>query len=129
MNIKLNWDGVGILTSVICAIHCGLLPILVPIFPLFGVNIVHNLFFEWCMIVLAFLVGAYSLVHGFFKHHRSFLPLSLFLAGFVFLVAKQFFKSQEYLLLAFAVPLIISAHYINFKYCHRNKCSSPHHKH
>lgn len=129
MNFKLNWDGVGILTSVICAIHCGLLPIVLPVLPLFGVNIVHNLFFEWGMIVLAFLVGAYSLVHGYFKHHRSFLPLSLFLAGFVFLVAKQFVKDQEFLFLGLAILLIIPAHYINFKYCHRNKCSSPHHKH
>jgi hypothetical protein len=129
MKIKLNWDGVGILTSVICAIHCGLLPIVLPVLPLFGVNIVHNLFFEWGMIVLAFLVGLYSLLHSFYKHHRSFLPLSFFSVGFIFLVAKQFFQEYEYFLLILAVFLIITGHYINYKYSYRHKCDSPHHKH
>jgi len=91
MNIKLNWDGVGIATSILCAIHCGLLPLVIPILPLFGVNIVHNLFFEWGMILLAFIVGIYSLVHGYIKHHHSLKAIYIFMIGFLFLVLKQFF--------------------------------------
>lgn len=129
MKLKLNWDGVGIMTSILCAIHCGFLPLVVPMLPLFGVNIVHNLFFEWGMIALAFAVGIFSLVHGYIKHHQSFRPIFIFLIGFFFLVAKQFFISLQYELLAIAVILIIRAHYINYKYCTRSTCHSPHHKH
>ena len=129
MNIKLNWDAMGIATSVACAIHCALLPVLLTTLPIFGVNIIHNIFFEWGMIVLAFTVGSYSLFHGFIKHHRSYLPVLIFSIGFIFLVLKQFILPFEYLLLAIAVTLIIIAHYYNYRLCHQSKCASPHHKH
>lgn len=129
MNIKLNWDAMGIATSVACAIHCALLPVLMSTLPVFGINIIHNAFFEWGMIVLAFIVGSYSLFHGYVKHHRSIAPVLIFSAGFVFLVLKQFFTDYEHLFLAIAVLLIISAHYYNYRLCHKSKCASPHHKH
>lgn len=129
MKIKLNWDAFGIGTSVVCAIHCALLPVLVSSLPVLGVNIIHNGFFEWGMIVLAFLVGVYSLFHGFVKHHRSYLPMCIFSVGFIFLVLKQFYLPLEYWFLAIAVTLIITAHYYNYRLCHKSKCASPHHSH
>lgn len=130
MNIKLNWDALGIFTSVACAIHCALLPVLLSTLPVFGVNIIHNTFFEWGMIGLAFVVGSYSLFHGFIKHHRSLVPVLIFSIGFIFLVLKQFYDgSLSILFLFIAVPCIISAHFYNYRLCHRSKCSSPHHKH
>ena len=120
----------GIATSIACAIHCALLPLIIGTLPLFGVDIIHNVAFEWGMIALAFAVGAYSLYHGFMKHHRSYTPFYLFSAGILFLISKQIFPSAEYVLLAFAVLLIIAAHFLNFYYCHKSKvCNSPHHKH
>jgi hypothetical protein len=129
MNIKLNWDAMGIGTSILCAIHCALLPLLMSTLPVFGVNIIHNLFFEWGMIALAFFVGSYSLFHGYIKHHRSFIPVFIFSIGFIFLVLKQFFSQFEIPFLIIAVLCIISAHFYNYRLCHRSKCSSPHHKH
>ena len=129
MNIKLNWDAMGIATSVACAIHCAILPVILTTLPIFGINIIHNLFFEWGMIALAFVVGSYSLFHGFVKHHRSFTPIIIFSVGFFFLVLKQFLHEEEYALLTIAVILIITAHYYNYRICHRSKCSSPHHSH
>ncbi len=129
MNVKLNWDGLGIATSIACAIHCALLPLILSTLPLFGVNIIHNVFFEWGMIALAFLVGSYSLFHGYIKHHHSYLPVLLFATGFIFLFAKQFFHSYEVYFLIPAVPLIVTAHYINYRLCHKSKCNSHHHQH
>ena len=129
MNIKLNWDALGIGTSILCAIHCALLPVLVTTLPVFGINIVHNLIFEWGMIALAFVVGSYSLFHGYIKHHRSIKPVLIFSVGFIFLILKQFFTQFEIPLLFVAVACIISAHYYNYRLCHRTKCSSPHHTH
>ena len=119
----------GIATSVACAIHCALLPVLITTLPVFGINIIHNHFFEWCMIGLAFVVGAYSLFHGFVKHHHNYTPVLIFTMGFIFLVLKQFFHQFEYAFLALAVALIITAHFYNYRLCHQSKCTSPHHKH
>ncbi len=129
MKLKLNWDALGIATSVACAIHCALLPLLLSTLPLFGVNIIHNSFFEWGMIAMAFMVGSFSLIHGFVKHHRSLQPVSIFSIGFLFLVLKQFYAPLEYFFLFIAVSLIITAHFYNYRLCHRSKCASALHKH
>lgn len=130
MALRTNWDFFGIATSVGCAIHCAVLPLIASTLPIFGINIIHNAYFEWGMITLAFVVGSYSLFHGYSKHHRNTIPLFVFAAGFIFLVLKQFFPQQEYLFLVFAVSLIVTAHLFNFKYCRQSKvCHSPHHVH
>jgi hypothetical protein len=129
MEAKFNWDMIGIGTSVICAIHCALLPLVMTSLPLFGIDIVHNVIFEWSMIALAFVVGSYALFHGYIKHHRSLLPVAVFSVGFILLLLKQVFHEIQFWLLIPAVALIISAHYYNYRLCHKSKCSSPHHKH
>lgn len=129
MEAKFNWDMIGIGTSVICAIHCALLPLIMTSLPLFGINIIHNLIFEWGMIAIAFVVGSYALFHGYIKHHRSLTPVFIFSTGFILLLLKQVFHEIQFWLLIPAVALIISAHYYNYRLCHKSKCSSPHHKH
>ncbi len=129
MQLKFNWDAVGIATSLACAIHCALLPLIMSSLPLFGINIIHNAVFEWSMILLAFAVGSYALFHGYVRHHHSLVPVLLFSAGFVFLVLKQVFHAVETWLLIPAVILIISGHYRNYQLCHRSRCHSKHHSH
>jgi len=128
MKLKLNWDGLGIFTSILCAIHCGLLPLLIPTLPLLGVNIIHNAAFEWVMIFIAIGVGFYSLYHGYRKHHHQMAPIYIFGVGMLLLIAKEFYHHRLILLIP-AVIFIITAHYRNYKLCTRSKCSSPHHKH
>lgn len=81
------------------------------------------------MIILAFVVGIYALVHGFKTHHKKVLPVFLFVVGFGLLVTKQFFLTYESIFLVPAVILIISAHYFNYRLCTKIKCSSVHHTH
>ena len=78
MAVKINWDTMGIVTSVACAIHCAILPVIISALPVFGINIIHNAVFEWGMISIAFGIGSSSLYHGYIKHHRSFLPVAIF---------------------------------------------------
>ncbi|MEX0636822.1 MAG: MerC domain-containing protein [Ferruginibacter sp.] len=129
MNLKVNWDGLGVMASLLCAIHCALLPVLLTSIPLFGINIIHNLLFEWVMIGIAAAVGTYSLYHGFIKHHQQYLPAVIFGLGIIFLMAKQIFHNYQLWLLIPAVVLIVTAHYLNYRLCHLSKCNSPHHKH
>ena len=77
MKFKINWDGLGIATSLACAIHCIVLPLVLTSLPLFGINIIHNVYFEWAMIIIAFAVGVYALVHGYHTHHKKPLPVIL----------------------------------------------------
>jgi len=112
-----NWDAWGIGASIVCAIHCALLPLFLTSLPLFGINIINNTFFEIGMIFLALCIGSYSLIHGYNKHHHSRLPLIIFLAGFFLLVLKQFYVHYENWLLIPAVIFIVSSHILNFRFC------------
>jgi hypothetical protein len=117
MNFKLNWDALGISASLACAIHCALLPMFLTSLPLFGINIIHNYWFEASMILLAMAIGGYSLYHGFKKHHHSSLPMLLFFSGLSFLFLKMFLPQYELWLLITAVILIVSAHINNYRFC------------
>jgi hypothetical protein len=120
---KVNWDAVGIVASVACAIHCAVLPLFLSSLPLLGINIIHNNYFEFGMITLAFCIGSYSLFHGYKKHHHHLSPLFVFSLGFPFLILKYFFVVYEKWLLIPAVLFIISAHLLNYFFCRKaNHC-------
>jgi hypothetical protein len=129
MNVKINWDALGITASLACAIHCALLPLVFSSLPIFGVNIIDNTVFEVFMVLLAFGIGIYSLYHGWKKHHHSWLPMIVFTVGFSFLVLKLFIVEYEHWLLIPGVLGIISAHMINYRSCrvhnhaHKEDCN------
>ncbi|MFX6915157.1 MerC domain-containing protein, partial [Acinetobacter baumannii] len=68
--------------------HCALLPLFISSIPLFGINVIENLLFEYWMIGLAFVVGVYALYHGYKKHHHSISPILLFSVGIILLLVK-----------------------------------------
>ncbi len=115
MDGKFNWDILGISASVACAIHCAVLPLLISSLPIFGINIINNVAFEYFMIFLAFAVGSFSLIHGYRKHHRSYIPVLLFTIGILLLFAKQLWHEYQFWILPFAVIFIVSAHIRNFR--------------
>jgi hypothetical protein len=112
---KINWDALGITTSIACAIHCALLPLVFASLPVLGINIIHNPGFECGMIGLAFGIGTGALLHGFRRHHRRLGPWLLFSGGILLLLAKQVWHQHELRFLPFAVILIVSAHILNFR--------------
>ena len=114
---RINWDALGITTSLACAIHCALLPLFLTSLPIFGIEIIENQVFEIVMVSLAFCIGIYSLYHGYKKHHHSFTPMIVFSAGFLFLVLKLFFVEYEKWLLIPAIIGIVVGHVINYKSC------------
>jgi hypothetical protein len=123
MKFKINWDALGITSSVVCAVHCAILPLAVSSFPLFGINIIDNVKFENAMIFFAFIIGCFSLTNGFFKHHRSILPVLVFLVGISLLCAKQTWHFLHLWFLVPAVICILAAHYLNYSLCkNANNC-------
>lgn len=117
MKMKINWDILGIGTSVACAVHCALLPLFLTSLPILGFEIIENHAFEYFMIALAMLIGSYSFWHGFRKHHHSLRPLAIFSVGILLLFAKQYWHGMQMWLLPVAVILIVVAHLLNFRYC------------
>lgn len=126
---RINYDALGITTSIACAIHCAILPLLLTSLPVFGIDIIHNYYFEYGMIILAFVIGMYALYHSYKKHHHKIIPVVLFCAGISFLLLKELFHNYHVLLLIPAVIFIIIAHYMNYilcrkaNHCHATDCN------
>ncbi len=115
--MRINWDAMGIGASLACAVHCAILPMIMGTLPVFGMNLIDNEAFEYFMIGLALCIGVYSLWHGYRKHHHTFLPMAIFLAGIALLFAKQIWHEHQLWILPFAVALIVIAHVINYRSC------------
>lgn len=132
MRAKVNWDAIGISASLICAIHCAILPLFMVSLPLMGVELIHNHYFEYGMIFLAFLIGSYSLYHGYKQHHHKKYPLFLFSIGIMLLVLKEVFHNYSLVFLFPAVILIVVSHIANYKQCrghnhaHADDCNHDH---
>jgi hypothetical protein len=119
MNSKINWDALGITTSLACAIHCAVLPLMLTSLPIFGINIIDNISFEYLMILIAFFIGSYAFYHGYRKHHHNFFPLAIFTIGIILLLLKQLWHEWQLWFLVPAVATIVFAHYINYRLCRK----------
>lgn len=117
--MRINYDALGIAASIVCAIHCALLPIFLSSLTVLGMDIVDNMAFETVMIALAAVIGFRSLGHGFRKHHHSRIPLVVFSVGIAFLVLKQVWHERQLLFLIPALIAIVSAHLLNIRYCRK----------
>lgn len=126
---RINYDALGIATSIACAIHCAVLPLILTSLPIFGTNIIDHSGFEYMMILLAMGIGYYSLWHGYKKHHHSLMPALIFSSGMILLFLKQAYHEHQLLFLIPAVMAIVAAHLFNFalcrkaNHCHAGDCS------
>jgi hypothetical protein len=73
-----KWDLAGGVLSLICALHCLALPVLLP----FAAVFVHSLWLEIALMASAVIVGSHALRHGF-KMHQFRTPAWLFGIGMV----------------------------------------------
>jgi hypothetical protein len=125
MNMRINWEALGIAASVACAIHCAVVPLFITSLPLFGVNIIHNVFLEVLLLGTAFVIGFTTLWHGYKKHHHHLGTLVPFSAGMLLFTLNQFIKFpySAFVFVVPAVALIITAHLLNHRFCKKaNHC-------
>lgn len=61
-------DRLGASGSIICAIHCALLPVAIALLPAVGLVSMGSERFEQAFVVFATLVGVFSLIQGYRRH-------------------------------------------------------------
>jgi hypothetical protein len=111
-------DRMGIWTSSICAVHCLLLPILLPLAPLVASSVFAEVWFERMILTFSILVGFAALFVGFHKYHRQLYPLySLALGGLIYWNKDIFGHEYEPFTIAIGAFLIAAAHVTNMRLC------------
>ncbi|SEK68350.1 MerC mercury resistance protein [Chitinophaga rupis] len=116
---KLNLDVLGIGASLLCAIHCALLPVLITLLPLLGAHLLENEKLEYGLMACTFVIGCLALFRGYRHQHRQLLPLLLFLAGFAGLLLGHYAMPPLWrpIVITAGALLIIIAHIWNLHKC------------
>lgn len=73
-------DKFGSAASVLCALHCALLPLFIAILPALGIGFLAWSGFEWAFVCFATLLGLVSLWMGY-QRHRIYRALLFLVPG------------------------------------------------
>ena len=78
-------DIIALTSSLICAIHCAAIPIVLSISSLGGLHFIENAIIEWSFITLGVLFFFLSLWPSYKKYHHNAKPISIAVFGFLFI--------------------------------------------
>ncbi|WP_241698013.1 MerC domain-containing protein [Rheinheimera pleomorphica] len=122
------FDKVGITVTSLCAIHCIMLPIILPVLPLMGLSVAHNHAFERVMLLVTIVLGFIALFIGFHRYHRKLYPFySLFLGVFIYWQRDVWGHEYEHAVLIVGASLVVLAHVMNMRLCNScNSCEDEH---
>jgi len=126
-------DSIGMTASMLCAVHCAVVPLLITTLPLFGLGFLANPLIEWGMIILALFIGIYAIGFSYVRVHHRRLPVILLISGFFIIMTGHLLVTgwREAIVVPMGGLLIVTAHFFNFRYtgiC-RNENSAFHLKH
>ena len=112
-------DSAGMTASILCAIHCAIVPLLITMLPLAGLGFLANPLIEWSMIIFALCIGTYAIGLSYLQTHHKLLPVVLLIVGFLIIIAGHVFIIgwQEAIIVPVGGLLIATAHFFNFRYC------------
>lgn len=114
---KVSLDHIGFSVSLLCAIHCGILPFLLALAPLANLEFLQDPWLENSIIAISLLIATLSLIHGYLRHHRKFSPFWIVLSGFAFIFLGHTFPNAwaEILFTALGATTVALAHLVNWK--------------
>ena len=116
-------DRLGATGSLVCAVHCALLPLLIAALPSLGVALWLGDGFERGFVLFASLLGVFSLVWGY-RRHRAVRALGLLLPGLAALWLAVLYAPLHQALVPHAIAMTLGgtlvglAHVVNLRLNH-----------
>lgn len=112
-----KWDKLSVGVSLVCAIHCVVLPVFFSTLTLFEIELMENPVIEFSTIVLSVGAGGWAVWKGYRKFHRRFSIVLVFLIGLLLMTLGNAIENElsEQIVKFFGVVIIITAHYLNWR--------------
>ncbi len=111
-----NWDFLGFMASLACALHCSMLPLLLAAGALGGLAWLEHPIVEAFFIAVSLIVASWSLINSYVHRHRNLTALVTVVLGFVLIIAGRFVEGgAEMLLTTLGGITIAMAHVINWR--------------
>lgn len=121
---NLSIDFLGITASLLCAIHCALLPFLLSAASLAGLHFLANPWIEYSVIALSLGLVLLSLLPAYKNHHHRLTPILVGVTGFALIATGQFSPEEyEIIFTCSGAVLVAIAHAFNwlFIFSHHKK--------
>jgi hypothetical protein len=100
----LGLDRLGATGSLLCAIHCALVPLLIALLPSLGLAIWFGEGFERGFVLFATLLGLFTLLWGY-RRHRVVRALGLLVPGLAVLWIAVLYRPVHEAIVAHAVTM------------------------
>ncbi|MGO4262417.1 MerC domain-containing protein [Lysobacter sp. TAB13] len=97
-------DRIGALGSLACAVHCAALPLLIAVLPSLGIAVWFGDGFEMGFVMFATLLGSFSVISGYRRHH-AMRALSLLIPGLGLLWVGVLYAPLHHALLPHAITM------------------------
>ena len=123
--ININLDFLGGAASLLCALHCMLLPAALAAGMLGGLAWLGGHWGERAFIGLSFALALGSLVPAYLRKHRSAGPLLSAAGGFLLLLFSQAGEGHRHELAALGGLAVAGAHLLNWRRLRRETKSCP----
>ena len=110
-------DKLGLAASVLCAVHCALLPLAFALIPTLGLSAAGRVDLDQAFTVFATLLGVTTLAFGF-RRHRAFRAWALLVPGLAMVWAGAFTWLHDHglahaLIMVAGGLLLAGAHLVN----------------
>jgi hypothetical protein len=114
--LGINADTAGFWTSLLCAIHCSALPILLALGQASQWAWLHNHAVDWIIIGIGIVIAAYSLLGDYRDDHQNPRPLIMAGVAFTFLMIGMIHHHGWMLVFSVSGGLLLAtAHVINHR--------------
>lgn len=116
MSKRTRLDLAGATASLLCAVHCLALPLILSAGALGGLHWLHHPVLEGILVALAVAIASWSLWPAYRDGHSNAVPGLVAASGFALLALSRGLGSEaEHYLMAAGGLLIATAHYLNWR--------------
>ena len=109
-------DFIGITASLLCAVHCLLIPVFFTVSAFAQLGWLADPLVEFVFIGIGLPVAAWSLTTGYLVQHGRLAPVLIGMSGFLFLLFGRFLPGAwEHVTTPLGGILVAAAHWINWR--------------
>ncbi|NNK80140.1 MAG: MerC domain-containing protein [Flavobacteriales bacterium] len=117
--LNIDLDVIGASASLLCAVHCALVPLILTFGMLGGISFLADPFWDIIFISSAAILALTSLVNGYRNHHKNIRPMVTAVLGFLGIILGHTLLHNLFgdVLSVLGGSLIAYAHFLNYKAC------------
>jgi hypothetical protein len=116
---NLHLDSLGFSASLICAIHCAVVPVLLTVSTWGGLQLLNDPSIELSILCVSTLLALLSILPSYLRIHRKLNAIVFVCMGFILigLGRLEVSKVWEILFTTVGAMLVAIAHYLNWWLC------------